>query len=60
MFSDLLRQDRTRSGLSVDQAAWRLGVTPAAYRQLESGERWPNWETFDRIERLFGRPRSFR
>lgn len=28
--------------------------------RLEGGEQWPDWETYDRIERLFGWPRSFR
>jgi transcriptional regulator with XRE-family HTH domain len=41
MFSDMLHRDRERHGLTVDQAARRLGVTPAAYRALETGERWP-------------------
>jgi transcriptional regulator with XRE-family HTH domain len=54
MFSDLLRADRERAGLSVDQAARRLGVSPVAYRRLEAGERWPSWETYDRIAAAFG------
>jgi DNA-binding XRE family transcriptional regulator len=45
MFSDLLRGDRERSGLSVEQAAWCVGVPLGAYRKLEAGERWPSWET---------------
>ena len=49
MFSDLLRRDRERYSLTVEQAAWRLGVPTAAYGKLEAGERWPNWETSDRI-----------
>jgi transcriptional regulator with XRE-family HTH domain len=60
MFSDLLRQDRERSGLTTQQAARLLGVAVVAYRELEAGELWPSWETYDRIERLFGCPRSFR
>ncbi len=59
MFSDLLRRDRERSGLSIGQAAGRLGITLAAYGQLEAGERWPSWETYDRICEAFGWPRSF-
>jgi transcriptional regulator with XRE-family HTH domain len=59
MFSDLLRQDRERFGLSVDEAARRLGVTPSAYRELEAGERWPSWETYDRIAAAFGWPQTF-
>jgi transcriptional regulator with XRE-family HTH domain len=60
MFADLLRRDRERSGLTVEQAARRLGVTPAAYRALEASERWPGWEMYDRIATAFGWPRSFR
>jgi transcriptional regulator with XRE-family HTH domain len=59
MFSDLLRGDRERNGLTVDQAARRFGVRPDVYRQLEAAERWPGWETYDRIAATFGWPRSF-
>jgi transcriptional regulator with XRE-family HTH domain len=37
MFSDLLRADRERSGLTVEQAARRLYVSPVAYRKVEAG-----------------------
>ena len=60
MFSDLLPGDRERAGLTIDEAAFRLGVPPVAYRKLEAGERWPSWETYDRIAAAFGWPRSFR
>jgi transcriptional regulator with XRE-family HTH domain len=60
MFSDLLRRDRERYGLSPEQAARTLGVSQSVYRALEAAERRPDWETFDRIERLFGWPRTFR
>jgi len=56
MFSDLLSCDRERAGLTVDQAARRLGVPLGAYRKLEAGERWPSWETYDRIATAFGWP----
>ena len=59
MFSDLLRQDRERVGLTVNQAARRLGASPVLYAKLKAGERWPGWEAYDGIERLFGWPRSF-
>jgi DNA-binding XRE family transcriptional regulator len=58
-FAKMLDCDRKRSGLSVGQAAWRLGVKPREYRELESGEGWPTWETWDRMCRLFGWPRTF-
>ena len=35
MLSDLLRRDRERYGLSVGQAAWRLGVSIREYRELD-------------------------
>jgi DNA-binding XRE family transcriptional regulator len=60
MFADLLHRDRERSGLTVEQAARRFAITPAAYRALETAERWPEWETCDRIAKTFGWPRSFR
>jgi predicted transcriptional regulator len=59
MFADTLRRDRTRWGLSVGHAAWRFGVRPAAYRELEAGTRWPSFETYDRICKLFGWPQAF-
>ena len=59
MFSDLLRGDRERSGLTVEQAARRLGVPPVAYRKHEAGERWSSWESYDRIAAAFGWPRAF-
>jgi transcriptional regulator with XRE-family HTH domain len=37
--ADLLRRDRERNGLMVEQAARRFGVTPTAYRALEASER---------------------
>jgi hypothetical protein len=40
-FPDLLRRDRERRGFTVGQVAWRLGVKPQEYRELEAGERFP-------------------
>jgi DNA-binding XRE family transcriptional regulator len=59
MFGDMLKRDRTRWGLSVGQAAWRVGVSPAVYREIEAGTRWPSFETYDRICELFGWPQAF-
>jgi transcriptional regulator with XRE-family HTH domain len=58
-FADLLREDRRRWGLSVAQAVGRFGVRPSEYRELEAGERWPSFETYDRICKLFGWPQAF-
>jgi transcriptional regulator with XRE-family HTH domain len=54
-----LRADRERSGLTVEQAAWRLGMTVPEYRELEAGARSPSFETWDRICKLFGWPQTF-
>lgn len=56
MFSDMLERDRKRGGLTVGQAAWRFGIPPSEYRQLEAGERF---DTYDRICKLFGWPQTF-
>ena len=53
----LLRRDREGSGLTVNQTAEVLEITPARYRQLEDGSVLPDWDTYDRICRLFGWPR---
>jgi transcriptional regulator with XRE-family HTH domain len=60
MLGELLRRDRERHGLRVAQAAWLLGLTPAEYRRLEQGERWPSWETYDRIAAAAQWPRDGR
>jgi transcriptional regulator with XRE-family HTH domain len=54
MFSYLLRQDRERAGLTIEQAALRFGVRPVAYRKLEAGGRWPDWTTYDLGATAFG------
>jgi hypothetical protein len=46
-------------GLSVAQAAGRFGVRISEYRELGAGDRWPSFETYDRICKLFGWPQTF-
>ena len=41
-------------------SAWRLGLSVREYRELETGDRPPSFETWDRICKLYGWPRSFR
>lgn len=53
----LLKRDREGSGFTVNQTAEVLEITPARYRQLEDGSVLPDWDTYDRICRLFGWPR---
>ena len=55
----MLAEDRTRRGWSVEQAARRLGVSAAIYREIEAGMRTPNWETWDAICRTFGWQQTF-
>jgi transcriptional regulator with XRE-family HTH domain len=50
----MLADDRKRAGWSVEQAGWRLRVSVRTHRELEAGERSPDWETFDRVCNLFG------
>jgi hypothetical protein len=49
MFSDMLEQDRRRRGFTVGQVAWRLGVSPQEYRELEVGASLPTFDTWDRV-----------
>jgi hypothetical protein len=45
--------------MHLEQASQRLGDPPVASRTPEAGERWPSWETYDRIAAGFGWPRTF-
>ena len=42
-YPDMMRRDRERQRLSVSRATWLIGVKPAEYKRLESGESDPNW-----------------
>jgi DNA-binding XRE family transcriptional regulator len=55
----MLRDDRSRWGWSEAQAARRVGVSVRTYRAFEAGEQAPNFETYDRICKLFGWPQTF-
>jgi transcriptional regulator with XRE-family HTH domain len=59
MLPKMLEHDRRRAGWSVGQAAFRLGVTVREYRELEAGERAPNFGTWDRICKLYSWPQTF-
>lgn len=58
-FPEMLEQDRRRSGFSVGQVAWRLGVSPREYGELEAGARWPTFDAWDRMCKLYGWPQTF-
>jgi hypothetical protein len=48
----MLQEDRRPDGFTVGQVAWRLGVKPQEYRELEADGRMPDFETWDRICKL--------
>jgi transcriptional regulator with XRE-family HTH domain len=58
-FPGLLQAHRERRGFTIGQVAWRLGEKPQEYRELEAGERRPDFETWDRICKLYGWPQTF-
>jgi hypothetical protein len=59
MFSDMRRRDRERWGLRLARASWLFGVSVRELRELEAGSRWPDFDTYDRIAKLFGWPQAF-
>jgi predicted transcriptional regulator len=59
VFPSLLAEDRRRHGFTVGQVAWLLGVKPREYQELEAGERFPDFDTWDRICKLYGWPQTF-
>jgi DNA-binding XRE family transcriptional regulator len=54
-----MREDRERLGMSVARASWVLGVSVGRYRELESGDVYPDFETKDRICKSYGWPQTF-
>ena len=56
----MLEHDRKQAGWSAGRAAWALGVSIREYREVEAGgERWPSFEMWDRICKLYGWPQTF-
>jgi Helix-turn-helix domain len=58
-FRQMMRDDRERLGLSIARASWLVGISVREYRDLEAGEGYPDYETWDRICKLYGWPQSF-
>jgi transcriptional regulator with XRE-family HTH domain len=58
-FPKILREDRERAGFTVDETAWRFGVTRREYRELEAGMGFPTFATWNRICKLYGWPQRF-
>jgi DNA-binding XRE family transcriptional regulator len=59
LFAGMLERDRKRNGYRVCWVAWRLGVSPQEYRELETGTSLPTFDTWDRICKLYGWSQSF-
>lgn len=59
MFSDMLERNRSRRAFTVGQVAWRLGVSPREYGELEAGTGPPSFQTWDAIRKLYGWSQSF-
>jgi transcriptional regulator with XRE-family HTH domain len=55
----MLRRDRERWGMRVAEAAGRFGVSVREYRELEAGKRYPTFDTWHRICKLYGWPQTF-
>jgi hypothetical protein len=52
----MLVRDRERMGFTIGQVAWRLGLKPEEYRELEAGTRWPTSTEWERMVALYGWP----
>lgn len=47
--AELLRQARTRAGLSQRELAHRAGTAQSVIARIEKGQTSPTWETLDRL-----------
>src|SRR5438876_5118233 len=45
----MMQRDRKREGLRICRAAWLVGVSVREYQEIEAGDRWPSFDTFDRL-----------
>jgi ribosome-binding protein aMBF1 (putative translation factor) len=53
-----MRCDRERLGLTVAQAAGRIGLKPAHLRRSEDGEVIDEYEVWDKLATFYGWSRS--
>ena len=58
-FPVMMERDRKREGFRVCRAAWLIGVSVREYRELEAGTRSPDFDTWNRICKLYGWPQTF-
>jgi DNA-binding XRE family transcriptional regulator len=54
-----MQRDRKREGLRVCRAAWLVGVTVREYREIEAGDRDPDFETWRGMCDVFNWPLAF-
>ena len=54
MLNDILKQLRTKKGLTTDQLADAIGISGSAYRNYERGERAPDYEKLIKIADFYG------
>lgn len=50
-----MRQERIAAGWTQVQAADRVGITKAAYSNIETGKRKPSYDVLVKLENLFGK-----
>ena len=55
----MMQRDRKREGLRICRAAWLVGVTIREYREMEAGDRVPEFDVWDRLCDLYGWPQTF-
>ena len=58
-YPGMMQRGRKREGLRVCRAAWLIGVSVREYREIESGERWPDQATWRRMCEVFQWPLAF-
>lgn len=51
-----LIEARSRKGYTQKQIAQMIGITKAAYANIETGKRDPSWKTTMKLKRLFEQP----
>jgi DNA-binding XRE family transcriptional regulator len=52
-YSAMMQRDRKREGLRVCRAAWLVGVSVREYREIEAGDRDPDFQTWRRMCDVF-------
>jgi Helix-turn-helix domain len=55
----MMQRDRHRLGLRECRAAWPVGVTVREYREMEAGDRVPEFDVWDRLCEPYGWPQTF-